>query len=73
MRIKDIECSKDALISHYASLVPQGLAELCSEERNRIYKMMRLHVFADCEGALTAEWGCNVLTTPPDSCRTRGR
>jgi hypothetical protein len=31
MRIKDIERSKDALISHYASLVPQGLAELCSE------------------------------------------
>lgn len=29
--------------------------------------MMCLHVVADREGALTAEWGCNVLTTPPSS------
>ncbi len=26
--------------------------------------MMPLHVFADREGTLTVEWGCNVLTTP---------
>jgi hypothetical protein len=25
--------------------------------------MMRLHVFADRHGALTADWGCNVLPT----------
>jgi hypothetical protein len=31
--------------------------------------MMRLHVFVEREGALAAEWGCNVLTTPPDSFR----
>ncbi len=37
----------------------QGLAELSLEERDRIYKMMRLHVFADHDGALTAEWACN--------------
>ncbi len=44
-RLKDIERSKEDLISHYASLMPQGLGELPPEERNRIYKMMRLHVF----------------------------
>jgi len=66
-RLKDMEHSKDALISHYASLVPQGLAELSPEKKNRIYKMMRLHVFADREGTLTVEWGCNVLTTPRSS------
>jgi hypothetical protein len=36
-------------------------------------EMMRLHVFADREGALIAEWDCNVLATPPGSCRTRDR
>jgi hypothetical protein len=72
-RLKDIECSKEALISQYASLVPQGVAELSLEEKNRVYKMMGLRVFAYRDGTLTAEWGCNVLTTPPDGCCTRGR
>lgn len=72
-RIEDVERDKDALISHYASLMPQGLADLSPEERNRVYKMMRLRVLTDREGKLTAEWGCNVLTTPLGSCRTQGR
>ncbi len=72
-RLRDIERSKDTLISHYASLVPHGLAELSSDERNRIYKMMRLKVLADPDGTLTAEWGCNALSTLPGSCHTRGR
>ena len=72
-RLEDMERGKDALISHYASLVPQGLAELSPDEKNRVYRMMRLRVFADREGALTADWGCNVLPTPPGSGRTRGR
>ena len=66
-RLKDMEHSKDALISHYTSLVPQGLAELSPEEKNRIYKMMHLRVFADREDTLKVEWGCNVLTTPRSS------
>jgi hypothetical protein len=72
-RLEEIERGKDALISHYASLMPQGLTDLSSEERNRVYKMMRLHVLADREGGLTAEWGCNVLTTPLGKCRIQGR
>ena len=72
-RLEDMERGKDALISHYASLVPQGLAELSPDEKNRVYRMMRLRVFADREGVLTADWGCNVLPTPPGSGRTRGR
>jgi hypothetical protein len=37
-RLEEIKRDKDALISHYASLMPQGLAELSPEERKRIYK-----------------------------------
>jgi site-specific DNA recombinase len=72
-RLKDLEQSKEALISHYASLVPQALTELSSEEKNRIYKMMRLHVLAQRDGTLTADWACNILPQPPGSCRTPGR
>jgi hypothetical protein len=72
-RLKDIERSKDALISHYTSLVPQELTELSPEEKNQIYKIMRLHVLAQRDGALIADWGCNVWPLPPGDCRTVGR
>jgi hypothetical protein len=68
-RLKEIEQSKDALISHYASLVPQVLTALSPEEKNRIYKMMHLHVLAQRDGTLTADWGCNVLPLPRNACR----
>jgi hypothetical protein len=73
VRLKDLERSKDALISHYASLVPQALTGLSSVEKNQVYKMMRLHVLAQRDGTLIADWGCNVLPLLPDSCRTPGR
>ncbi len=71
-RLKDIERSKDALVSHYTSLVPQELTELPPEEKNQIYKMMRLHVLAQRDGTLIADWGCNVLPLPPGGCHTPG-
>ncbi len=63
-RLKDIERGEDALVSHYAALVPQGLADLSSEERNRVYKTKRLRVFAHRDGTLIADWGCNVSPLP---------
>jgi Recombinase zinc beta ribbon domain len=72
-RLKDLKKSKDALISHFASLVPQAMSELSSEEKNQIYKMMRLHVLAQRDGTLIADWGCNVSPLPPGGCRTRDR
>jgi hypothetical protein len=73
VRLKDIEQSKEALVSHYASLVPQALSELTSEEKNRIYKMMRFRILAQRDGTFIADWGCNVLPLPPGSCHTPGR
>ena len=72
-RLEEIERGKEALVSHYASLVPQGLAELAPEERNRVYKLMNLRVFAGRDNALTVDWGCNVSPLPPGGCRTPGR
>ena len=54
-RLKDIERGKDALVSHYASLVPQGLADLPPAERNRVYKTVRLRVLAYRDGTFIAQ------------------
>jgi hypothetical protein len=56
--------AKDALVSHYASLVPQGSVDLPPAERNRVYKTMRLRVFAHRDGTLIADWGCNDEPPP---------
>jgi site-specific DNA recombinase len=72
-RLKDIERNKDALVSHYASLVPQVLPRLSPEEKYQIYKKMYLQVLAQRDGTLIADWGCNVLPLPPDDCRTAGK
>jgi hypothetical protein len=45
-------------------LLPEGLDELPPAERNRVYKMMNLRVFAHPDDALIAEWGCNVSPLP---------
>ena len=72
-RLDDIERSKDTLVSHYASLVPQALTELSPEEKNQIYKMMRFHVLAQRDGTLIADWVCNIWPLPPGNCCTAGR
>ena len=72
-RLEYLERSKDVLLSHYASLVLDGLAELTSEEKNRVYKMMRLKIIAHRDDALVADWGCNDASTLLDSGRILGR
>jgi hypothetical protein len=63
-RLRDIERNKEALTSHYASLVPSGLQALSLEERRRVYRMMRLRVLAHRDGTLIADWGCNDVPPP---------
>ena len=71
--LKDLERSKDALVSHYASLVPVGLEGLSPADKNKVYEMMHLRVFAHPDDTLIADWGCNVSPLPPGGSRTRGR
>ena len=66
-RLKDLERSKDTLVSHYATLAPQGLKELSPAERNQIYNTMNLRTFAHPDDTLIAEWGCNISPLPPGS------
>ena len=66
-RLKDLERSKDTLVSHYASLVPVGLNELRPADRNKVCEMIHVRVFAHPDDTLIVEWGCNVSPLPPGS------
>jgi hypothetical protein len=51
-----LERDRDTLLVHYAGLVPEVLKEFSPEERRWAYKVIRLNVFADAEGNLSATW-----------------
>ncbi len=42
--IANLERDRDALMVHYAELVPEALDELCAEERQRVYRILRIGV-----------------------------
>jgi site-specific DNA recombinase len=49
-RIEHLEQDANALLEHYASMVPEALDGLTPEERHRVYKMMRLKVTMYADG-----------------------
>ena len=51
-RLERLERDRDGLIETYASLVPEAIDALGSEERHRVYKMMGLKAFLGADGAL---------------------
>jgi site-specific DNA recombinase len=44
--LEELERDKDALLEHYARMVPAALDDLTAEERHQVYKMLRLKVLA---------------------------
>jgi DNA repair exonuclease SbcCD ATPase subunit len=53
-QITALEQDKEALLESYASMVPEDLDALSSEERHRVYKMLRLEVIAQLDGTYKA-------------------
>jgi hypothetical protein len=51
-RLRTIERDRAALLEGYAGLMPEALDDLDSEERHRIYNMLRLRVSAFPDGTL---------------------
>jgi hypothetical protein len=51
-RLKDLENDAATLLETYASMVPEALGNLEAEERNHVYKMLRLKVSAYHGGTL---------------------
>jgi hypothetical protein len=50
-----MEQDRDAVLEHYASLAPEALDSLTSEERRHLYKMLRLKVWLYKSGDLEIE------------------
>jgi predicted nuclease with TOPRIM domain len=51
-RREHLEQDANALLEHYAGMVPEALAKLTSEERHRVYRMMRLNVVMYADGLM---------------------
>ena len=60
-RIEQLERDRDAIMEHYAGLVPEALDDLTGEERHQIYRMIRLRVTVRPDGGLDVE---GVLREP---------
>ncbi len=54
--MEELDRDRDALLESYAGMVPEGLDALTPEERHWAYKRIRLNVFADAKGSLSATW-----------------
>jgi hypothetical protein len=50
--IEQLERDRDALLEHYAAMVPEALDELTGEERHQVYRMLRLEVYVHPDGDL---------------------
>jgi len=63
--VAELERDRDALLEVYAGSSPNALEDFEAEERNRIYRMLRLEVFAGADGSLTVGGipGATVLKT----------
>jgi hypothetical protein len=71
-RIEGLQRDRDALLESYAGIVAKELDELTSEERHRIYRMLRVQVVAhedetlEVRGAFSSSLEvCSSESTPP--------
>ena len=57
-RLEGLEHDKDSLLETYAEMAPKALETLTPEERQRLYKTLRLEVlvYADGTNELTGEF-----------------
>jgi site-specific DNA recombinase len=53
-RVEELERNRDTLLNSYVGLIPQKLQELEPEERQRIYRMLRLRLVMYPDGGIEA-------------------
>jgi hypothetical protein len=63
-RLEELERDRDALIERYAAMVPEALGGLTGEERNTLYRMLRLQVVPTSEGLALSGVFCDPEPTP---------
>ena len=49
-RIADLEEDRDALLKQYSALVPESLTSLSPQEKNHLYRMLKIEVTPTEEG-----------------------
>ena len=64
-RIEQMEQDKEALLSQYADIAPENLDGLTSEERHRLYKLLRLKVRVSKDGSLDVEFAGSLALDQP--------
>ena len=57
--LEQLERDRDALLEHYARMVPEALDALAPEERRQVYGMLRLKVEVAADGAMEI---CGILS-----------
>ncbi len=61
-RVEKLERDKDAILEHYAGIAPEALGSLAPEERNQVYRMLRIKVVVHVDGTLEVS---GPLVAPP--------
>ena len=54
--VEELKRDRDALLERYGAMVPAGLDAFGPEDRPWAYNCIRLNVFADSDGSLSATW-----------------
>jgi hypothetical protein len=54
-RVEELEADRDALLEAMATMAPEALDSLTGEERNKVYRMLRLEVSPTPEGGYSIE------------------
>ncbi len=54
--VEELKRDRDALLERYGAMVPVGLDAFGPEDRRWAYNCIRLNVFADSDGSLSATW-----------------
>jgi hypothetical protein len=54
--VEELERDRESLLESYGAMVPGGLDAFGPEDRHWAYNCIRLNVFADSDGSLSATW-----------------
>ena len=73
-RLEQLEQDKETVLEAYAAMAPEGLEALTSEERQRLYKILRLEVFVPAHGPVEASFGtsADIVGLNKRSAKTEG-
>jgi hypothetical protein len=63
--IEELEKDREALLKSMAEIVPEALEDLTPQERNKIYRMLRLEVAPFAEGYEVSGAFCSSGLTSP--------